>query len=115
MAVVEHWWFHEAFLRFDAQEPWASAPWDEDRDWDFTVAPHTPTEIIFSRYDAAIDRSREILRGVESLDALSVRDRDGEKWSMRWILVHMIEELARHAGHADFLREAIDGQTGDFD
>ena len=115
MAVVEHWWFHQAFLGLDAQEPWASAPWKEDGDWEMTVAPHTPTEIIFQRYDTAVERSREILADVESLDELSVRERKGEKWSMRWILVHMIEELARHAGHADFLREALDGQTGDFD
>ena len=36
---------------------------------------------------------------------------DGEHWSLRWILVHMIEEYARHCGHADFIRESIDGDT----
>jgi hypothetical protein len=46
------------------------------------------------------------------LDELSARDRHGERFSLRWIVVHMIEETARHAGHADILREQIDGTTG---
>ena len=48
------------------------------------------------------------------LDDLSVETNgQGERWSLRWILLHMIEETARHLGHADFLREAIDGSTGE--
>ena len=49
-----------------------------------------------------------------TLDALSVgRDREGRQWSLRWILLHLIEETARHNGHADLLREAIDGVVGE--
>ena len=57
----------------------------------------------------------ETLAGPEGLDALSVREsRRGEgKFSLRWIVVHMIEEYARHNGHADLLRESIDGATGE--
>ena len=48
-----------------------------------------------------------------TLDTRSVGLRDGEPFSMRWIMLHMIEEYARHNGHADLLRESIDGQTGE--
>ena len=115
LAVVEHWWFHECFAGADPAEPWASAPWHEDADWELNSAHEVPTDELFRRYTDAIERSRQVLAGVESLEAASARtNSDGETWSMRWILVHMIEETARHAGHADLIRESIDGATGDF-
>lgn len=114
LAVVEHWWFHEAFLGNDPLEPWASAPWDDDRDWEMSVASELEPEVIFDRYREAIDRSQRIESAAESLDQLSVRTRNDNPWSLRWILVHMIEETARHAGHADLIRESIDGATGDW-
>ena len=50
---------------------------------------------------------------VASLDQLSVKTlRDGRHFSLRWVLLHLVEETARHVGHADFLREAIDGAVG---
>lgn len=60
------------------------------------------------------ERSREAVATEGSLDDLSVgiRPRTGHRVNLRWILLHMIEETARHAGHADLLREAIDGTTG---
>ncbi len=60
----------------------------------------------------ACDRSREITAARESLDAYGVYQPTGESFSLRWILVHMIEEYARHNGHADLIRERIDGRTG---
>ena len=58
--------------------------------------------------------AKAILAGKRSLDDLSVRvrPRTGQRVNLRWILLHMIEETARHAGHADLLREAVDGTTG---
>lgn len=114
MAVVEHWWFREAFAGEDAREPWASAPWDEDRDWDFNIASEMETDLIVERYRDAVEESRAIELTAASLDDLSVRTRKDEHWSLRWVMVHMIEEYARHAGHADLIRESIDGATGDF-
>lgn len=66
-------------------------------------------------YGDAIARSRQTVAAAESLDELSVKSdkRQGTPYSLHWILLHMIEETARHCGHADLLREAIDGQTGD--
>lgn len=57
-----------------------------------------------------------VMDGVESLGQQSIKlhPRLNEPWSVRFILVHMIEEYARHCGHADFIRQAIDGQTGDW-
>jgi hypothetical protein len=55
-----------------------------------------------------------VVAEAESLDiTVAVTNEKGDPISLRWILVHMIEEYARHVGHADLLRESIDGQTGD--
>lgn len=114
-AVVEDDWFTGDILGEPLPEPWASAPWSEDRDWEFTTAADTPTEVLFARYRDAIDRSNAIVERIDDLGQLSVRTgHDGEPWSVRWILIHMIEETARHCGHADLIREAIDGATGNF-
>jgi hypothetical protein len=67
---------------------------------------------VLGLYQAACERSRQVLAQT-TLDGFSVGLRDGEPFSMRWIMLHMIEETARHAGHTDLLREAIDGETGE--
>ena len=70
-------------------------------------------DAIVAQYEESIARSRAVMDTVESLDQTSVRERDGEPFTVRWILVHLIEEYARHCGHADLIREAVDGTTGD--
>ena len=62
-------------------------------------------------YEAMAAESRSITAEVASPDA-ACRHPDTAQWSLRWILLHMIEETARHAGHADIIRESIDGVTG---
>jgi uncharacterized damage-inducible protein DinB len=115
MAVVEDSWITDDFAGDAIPEPWASAPWEDDRDWELTSAPDVSTTELFQRYRAAIARSDAILAGVDDLGALSTKlHPDGEAWSMRWILTHLIEETARHCGHADFIRESLDGSVGDF-
>jgi len=114
LALVEAHWFSDIFAGEGIGEPWASVDWDADRDWEWNTAPSMDPTIVFDAYRHACERSREIAEAAESLDQLSVKDDDGEKWSLRWILVHMIEETARHAGHADLIRESIDGEVGDF-
>ena len=67
-----------------------------------------------ARYHQACERSRHVVSNAAGLDQLSARVlRDGRHFSLRWVLLHLIEETARHAGHADFLREAIDGTVGE--
>ncbi len=113
LALVEHWWFHQCFAGAQPIEPWASAPWDEDPDWEFTVAADLDGATLRRRYQEAIARSHHITEAAPDLSALSVAtDDQGEPWSLRWILAHMLEETARHAGHADLIRESIDGHTG---
>jgi uncharacterized damage-inducible protein DinB len=115
MAVVEDDWFTGDIAGDTLPEPWASAPWEEDRDWELTSAVDTPTDLLFQRYRDAIERSNAVLVKVDDLSQLSIKtDRKGDPWSIRWILVHMIEETARHCGHADFIRESLDGSVGDF-
>lgn len=113
LALVEDIWFQSKFLGKPAAEPWASAPWDSDHDWDFHSAERDDPDELRSLYLAACERSRNAVAGA-NLDTLSIRSTSsGEHWSLRWILVHMIEETSRHNGHADLLREAIDGSTGE--
>ena len=114
MALVEDNWFDHRFRGNDPREPWASAPWAEDSDWEFhNVSDWTHTELL-AQFETSVARSRAVIAATEHLDDVATRrQRDGSGWSMRWILVHMIEEYARHCGHADYLRESLDGATGD--
>jgi hypothetical protein len=72
------------------------------------------SDSVVAEYRAACARSRAIIDAASSLDALSENaDELRGNVSLRWILVHMLEETARHAGHLDLMRESIDGRTGD--
>jgi uncharacterized damage-inducible protein DinB len=114
LAFAEDIWFDHRLVGNDRGEPWASIDWDADPDWEFHSAVDDEPEAIFRLYDEACARSRAAVAQVRDLDAVApIANRRGVRCSMRWILVHMIEETARHAGHADLLRESIDGSTGD--
>jgi hypothetical protein len=113
-ALNEDHWFQHVLLGRPRPEPWASAPWDDDEDWEFTTAVGDDPAYVFHLYDQACARSRAALAEVGDLDTLSLgTSRRGERFSARWITLHMIEETARHNGHADLLRESIDGVTGE--
>jgi hypothetical protein len=112
MTYVEDWWFDHRFVGNEPSEPWASADWDSDPDWEMTTAADDTPKQLFDQYDESCKRSRAIAEAA-TLDQLTARaNGDGIHWNMRWILVHMIEEYARHCGHADFIRQSIDGQVG---
>ncbi|HEY8546227.1 MAG TPA: DinB family protein [Acidimicrobiales bacterium] len=114
LALVEDSWFQERLLGRDLGEPWASVDWDATPDWDFDSAVDDEPEALVAMYTAACERSRQAVAEVGDLDAMTSRpNRRGEHMSLRWVLIHMIEETARHAGHADLLRETLDGVTGD--
>lgn len=115
MTLVEDIWF-PGFMQDTELEPWASAPWREEADWELTTAAEYGAADLLAAYDEACARSRAIQAEYDSLDVLAKRQRGDPAAStpdLRWIMLHMIEEYARHCGHADFLREAIDGQVGD--
>jgi uncharacterized damage-inducible protein DinB len=118
LSLVEDTWFTRRLAGRPDPEPWASAPWDDDRDWEFHSAVDDEPADLLALYAAACDRSRAVTAEVAAaggLDTLSVRPAgsDGRHVSLRWILLHLLEETARHNGHADLLRESIDGTTGE--
>ncbi len=113
LANVEDHWIQVRFLGNPQPDPWASAPWEDDPDWDLHSAVHDDPDALRALYRAACERTRQSL-ATANLDDLSVGvNHDGEQWNLRWILTHMVEETARHNGHADLLREAIDGSVGE--
>ncbi|SOE01375.1 DinB family protein [Blastococcus haudaquaticus] len=115
LALVEDSWFRVRFAGHPEDEIWAGVDWHADPDHEFRTAVDLTPEELRRRYADACARSREIVAAAPSLDELSVETstRTGDRWDLRWVLLHMIEETARHAGHADLLREAIDGVTGE--
>jgi len=113
MTFVEDHWFQKALTGRPPHEPWASAPWDDDPDWEMTTADGMAFATLADDFVAACDRSRTTLTGHHDLDVVALGAHPGRPVTLRWILVHMIEEYARHCGHADLLREAVDGRTGD--
>jgi uncharacterized damage-inducible protein DinB len=116
LALVEDDWFQVKFLDRPEVEPWASAPFDVDPDWDWHSAVDDTPQDLLRLYDAACARSRAAVVEVGGdLDTLSaVADpRTGGRFSLRWIMIHLIEETARHNGHVDLIREAIDGSVGE--
>lgn len=113
LTYVEDTWVQTRFLGRADVEPWASAPWDEDPDWEFSSAADDDPEMLRERYLAACDRSRSVTAGRSLDDVVVTPGRNGERFNLRWILLHLIEETARHCGHADLIRESIDGVVGE--
>ncbi|WP_435813532.1 DinB family protein [Streptomyces zhihengii] len=110
VADVERWWFRMVMAGEEIEPLYYS---DEDPDGDFRTTGETTWEATLADWRAEVAAAREVT-AAHGLDDLSVRkSRRGEPFNLRWILTHMIEEYARHNGHADLLREAIDGVTGE--
>ena len=114
LAGVEDTWFTERLLGEPIPEPWASAPWDDDADWEFHSAADNSLDELTTLYTTACERSRAAVGRVASLDTtIKQPNSRGEHASLRSVLIHMIEETARHLGHIDILRELADGTTGE--
>lgn len=97
--------------------PWDTAPWEADPDWDFNSAADDPPEQLYALWDSTIERSRTRLAaalaggGLDQLVHLAMPD--GRRFSLRRLVCDLIEEYGRHTGHADLLREAVDGRVGE--
>ena len=85
---------------------------EPDLDFDGAVADPEVVRQAWADWQAEIEHTREVAQRTP-LEATFTHERTGEVISHRWVLIHMVEEYARHNGHADFLREAIDGTTGE--
>jgi hypothetical protein len=106
LGYVERWWFRVAFAGEDVPLAWS----EEDRDADWHTQPHERAVGLLSFYEGEVAESRRIMEAA-SLDEVAADPRvDGA--TLRWIMFHMVEEYARHLGHADLMREGIDGKTG---
>jgi uncharacterized damage-inducible protein DinB len=123
MAYVEEIWFSHWLFGRELGPPWGAVDWAADPDWEWHSAAGDSPGSLRSLWEASVMASRacvaEVLEGGagsngEGLGTVAVRVVPGrESPSLRWILVHMVEEYARHNGHADLLREVVDGETGE--
>lgn len=119
-AFNDDWWFSRVLAGRDTEPDWIpDGAFENDADWELTsAAKDAPDDLrrIFeasrASADAALERALE-KNGLDTLSAMTSRREAGQKFSLRWIMLHMIEEYARHNGHADLLREAIDGEVGE--
>ena len=110
MAEVERAWFRRRAGREDVPMLYCT---DSSPDADFDEVADADAAEALETWRQECDRARAIVAAVPSLDDTFENDRDGQTYSLRWIVSHMVEEYARHNGHADLLRERIDGATGD--
>jgi uncharacterized damage-inducible protein DinB len=117
MALVEDHWFSYYLHARDRVAPWNSVDWEADPDWEWhSAAQDSPEELMKLWQDAAASSRSRVAEALSDggLDQLARRIwPDGKAPSLRWIICHMIEEYARHNGHADLIRESVDGQTGE--
>lgn len=97
--------------------PWTEGDWDSDPDWEFTSAATDTPDDLYALWDAAVDRSRTRIAAALTDDDLEQTVNrgwpDGRSPSLRRVLCDLIEEYGRHTGHADLLREAVDGRVGE--
>lgn len=107
LTFVEQYWFG---VVFDGRPDEWSDRFKDDPDAEFTAGMATPLPELVESYELACARSRAV---AEKLDLGAAVPRGGEPVNLRWVLIHMIEETGRHAGHLDLLRELLDGSTGE--
>lgn len=106
MTLVERWWVRIVMDGEDIPRPWSED--DHDEEWRLTEDDTISAAI--EAYDAEVAITDAVIAGQSDLGRdVEVR---GRPYAIRWILMHLIEEIARHAGHADIIRETLDGETG---
>jgi hypothetical protein len=97
-------------------EPWQSVDWAADSTWDFRTAADDSAEELYALYDGAVERSRQRVGdalATGGLDQQTEVAAHGQHASLRRLVFDLIEEYGRHTGHADLLREAVDGLVGE--
>lgn len=103
LTVGERYWFSHTLAGREPEQEW---------DFDLGAPAGTPVDDVFASYRAAWQRSNELVRELGDPAAPTVEAIDGRHLPMRWVLAHMTSETARHAGHADIIREQLDDTTG---
>ncbi|KUO18860.1 mini-circle protein [Streptomyces dysideae] len=116
LAFAEDWWFSRRLHGHAPAPPWNAVDWGADVDWDWNSAAGDTPEQLLALWQDSVARSRSLTAEALADGGLEHPARrpqsDGQVPSLRWILCHVIEEYARHNGHADLLRESVDGLTG---
>jgi hypothetical protein len=117
LAFVEDFTFTVKLSGKPPGEPWQSADWDAEPNWSFTSAAADTPDQLYGIWDDAVERARARLAAAVADDGLDqlvqVSDDEGHHPSLRRLVCDLIEEYGRHTGHADLLREAVDGLTGE--
>ncbi len=114
LSRAEDYWFGEVVAERQKPEPWANMPWSDE--WQNAAAD--TGDALRQLWAERVDQARRVvtaqLKAAETALSTTHPAWDGQgRPSLRWVLVHMIEEYARHNGHADLIRESIDGETGE--
>lgn len=109
MADNERYWFREVVGGESVAEYWAP---DDDPEADFRDAHPDGPDADVTEWRRAVAESRVVMDG-RSMDGLTAKEFPKGRMSLRWVVVHMIEEYARHNGHADLVRERLDGVVGE--
>jgi hypothetical protein len=118
LALVEDDYFSVRLFGRDPAPPWNGIDWDADPDWEWRTAADDSPEQLYALWHDAVARSRASVMealadgGMDRL-CLGVSNDHGEAPSLRRIMMDLIEEYARHAGHADIIRESVDGLVGE--
>ena len=117
LALIEDYAFTTKLSGKPIGPPWDAADWKGDDDWEFTSAAGDTPEQLYALWDGAVERSRARLEAAFAGGGLEqpvhVSWPDGRHASLRRLLCDLIEEYGRHAGHADLLREEVDGLVGE--
>ena len=117
LALVEDQTFGPKLSGAQLGAPWDTGDWENDPDWEITSAGNDTPEELYELWDTAVERSRATLDaalaegGPEQL--IHISSPEGTHPSLRRLLCDLIEEYGRHTGHADLLREAVDGRVGE--
>ena len=107
LAYVERWWFQDVFEGRACEYPITEDDWDAD----FRIEPEETTEEILDLYRSECKNSNEII-AAHGLEDVSRNHSQRPPCTLRWTIIHVSMDIARHAGHADILREQMDGKTG---
>ena len=117
LAAAEDYWRTTKLRGQPIGSPWIELGFDSSNDWEFESAADDPPEALYALYDGAVERSRTTFAPAIADGGLDqpihASGPDGVHASLRRLLCDMLEEYARHTGHADLLREAVDGRVGE--
>jgi len=117
LASIEDEWFTEIVAGQPTPEPWASADPEAAPGWAWTSAAEDSGKELRDLWSERVERARDVVAALIRDHGVAALDQTYAAWlgavSLRWVILHMIEEYARHNGQADLIRESIDGQVGE--